>query len=58
MDEDAAPKLDPEDLALRVKPRPVTRINRRVLVLLSGTGLMLIFGAVVVALDPPQPVRP
>lgn len=49
-----APKLDPEDLALRVKPRPVRRINRRVLVLLSGTGLMLIFGAVVIALDPPN----
>lgn len=49
-----APKLDPEDLALRVKPRPVKRINRRVLILLSGTGLMLIFGAVVVALDPPS----
>ncbi|MCI5075312.1 TrbI/VirB10 family protein [Oricola sp.] len=49
-----APKLDPVDLALRVKPRPVRRINRRVLLLLSGTGLMLIFGAVVVALDPPN----
>lgn len=49
-----APKLDPEDLALRVKPRPVRRINRRVLFLVSGTGLMLIFGAVIVALDPPN----
>ncbi|WP_421950802.1 TrbI/VirB10 family protein [Pelagibacterium sp.] len=49
-----APKLDPEDLALRARPRPVRRINRRVLFLLSGTGLMLIFGAVIVALDPPN----
>ncbi|MDZ5696717.1 TrbI/VirB10 family protein [Chelativorans sp. M5D2P16] len=53
-DSGPAPKLDPEDLALRVKPRPVRRINRRVLFLLSGAGLMLIFGAVIVALDPPN----
>ena len=50
----ATPKVDPEDLALRAKPRPVTRINRRVLILLSGTGLLLIFGATIFALDPPQ----
>ena len=25
----AAPKVDSEELALRAKPRPVTRINRR-----------------------------
>jgi len=50
----ATPKIDPEELALRTKPRPVTRINRRVLMLLSGTGLLLIFGAVIFALDPPS----
>ena len=50
----AAPKVDPEELALRAKPRPVTRINRRVLILLSGTGLLLIFGATIFALDPPN----
>ena len=49
-----APKVDPEELALRAKPRPVTRINRRVLMLLSGTGLLLIFGATIFALDPPN----
>ena len=52
--EPPAPKIDPEDLALRAKPRPVARINRRVLILLSGTGLLLIFGATIFALDPPR----
>jgi len=47
------PKIDPEHLAIRSKPRPVTRINRRVLYLLSGTGLILIFGATIFALNPP-----
>jgi len=47
-------KVDAETLALRAKPRPVTRINRRVLILLSGTGLLLIFGATIFALDPPR----
>ena len=50
----AAPKIDPEEIALRAQPRPVTRINRRVLVLLSGTGLLLILGATIFALDPPR----
>ncbi|WP_420346538.1 TrbI/VirB10 family protein [Pelagibius sp.] len=50
----AAPKIDPEEIALRAQPRPVTRINRRVLFLLSGTGLLLIFGATIFALDPPR----
>ena len=50
----AAPKIDPEELALRANPRPVTRINRRVLILLSGTALLLIFGATIFALDPPR----
>lgn len=49
-----AAKVDAEALALRAKPRPVTRINRRVLMLLSGTGLLLIFGATIFALDPPR----
>jgi len=49
-----APKVDPEELALRAKPRPVTRINRRVLMFLSGTGLLLILGATIFALDPPN----
>ncbi|MBK1669807.1 hypothetical protein CKO28_17360 [Rhodovibrio sodomensis] len=49
-----AAKVDPADLALRARPRPVARINRRVLILLSGTGLLLIFGATLLALDPPR----
>lgn len=52
--EKPAPKLDPEDLALRARPRPVKRINRRVLALLTGTGLVLIAGTFFVALDPPE----
>ena len=50
----AAPKIDPEEIALRAQPRPVTRINRRVLFLLSGIGLLLILGATIFALDPPR----
>ncbi|MFN3226297.1 MAG: TrbI/VirB10 family protein [Hyphomicrobiales bacterium] len=51
---DHVPKIDPEDLAIRSGPRPVTRINRRVLYLLSGLGLLLISGATIFALDPPR----
>jgi len=47
-------KHDPDGLALRARPRPVTRINRRVLILLAGTGGLLLFGAVILALDPPR----
>jgi len=49
-----AAKVDAEALALRAKPRPVTRINRRVLMLLSGTRLLFVFGATNFALDPPR----
>lgn len=52
--DEPTPKIDPEDLAIRAKPRPVTRINRRMLYLLSGTGLFLIAGATLFALDPPN----
>ncbi len=48
------PKVSPEDLALRARPRAVTRINRRVLMLLAGTGLVLICVATIFALDPPR----
>ena len=54
MNEDNQIKVDPEELALRAKPRPVSRINRKVLYLLTGTGLVLIFGATIFALDPPS----
>lgn len=47
-------KIDPERLELRAKPRPVTRISRKVLY--AGSSLLLIFisGAVLIALDPPD----
>lgn len=47
------PKTDPEDLELRARPRPVARINRRVLVGVIGIGLLLLAGLVIAALDPP-----
>lgn len=51
---DVPSKIDPEDLGLRVPPKPVTRINRRVLMILIGTGSLLVLGATIVALDPPH----
>ncbi len=50
----ATPKEEPETLALRSKPRPVTRINRRILVGAIGLGLLLLAGLVMVALNPPN----
>lgn len=51
---EAKPKIDPEKLELRAKPRPVTRISRKMLYAGSGVALMLISGAVLIALDPPD----
>lgn len=51
-------KMAPEALDLHAKPRPVTRLNRKVLIGLSGTGLMLIFGATLYALKPPTLGKP
>lgn len=49
-----SPKLAPEDIELRAKPRPVTRINRRMLgIAVGGVGLLLA-GVAIVALDPPN----
>jgi type IV secretion system protein VirB10 len=47
-------KVVPERLALRAGPRPVTRINRRVLMVASGIGTLLLFGAGAIALHPPR----
>jgi type IV secretion system protein TrbI len=46
-------RSSPDDIELRVSPRPVRRINRKVL--MGGTALLslVLFGAVLVALDPP-----
>lgn len=48
------PKADPENLTLRPRPQPVTRLNRRVLIGLAALGGLLVFGAMMVALDPPS----
>ena len=50
----SGPKVDPAELTLRARPRPVTRINKKVLVVLVALGLLLVFGATIVALDPPS----
>ena len=47
-------KIEPERLELRARPRPVTRINRKVLYGGSAVALLLISGAVLIALDPPD----
>lgn len=47
-------KLPPDDIELRVRLTPVSRINRKVLI--GGTAIVsvLLLGAVLVALDPPN----
>jgi type IV secretion system protein VirB10 len=47
-------KPSPDDIELRVKPRPVSRINRKVLIGGTAAGCMFLFGAVLVALNPPD----
>jgi len=47
-------KLTPSSVNLFAKPRPVTRLNRNVLIGLSGAGLILIFGATFYALQAPS----
>lgn len=52
--DDTPPKLDPEDLTLRARPKPAKQIKKRLLFLLSSTGLILISSTVFLALDSPQ----
>ncbi|MEQ1612083.1 MAG: TrbI/VirB10 family protein [Hyphomicrobiaceae bacterium] len=52
--EPAHGKVPPESLELRAKPRPVARINRRILVGVIGFGMLLLAGLVLVALNPPN----
>jgi type IV secretion system protein TrbI len=47
-------KVAPESLELRAKPRPVARINRRILVGVIGVGCLLLAGLVLMALNPPS----
>jgi len=46
-------KVDPESLELRARPKPITRISRKVLFGGIAVLLFLIAGAVLLALDPP-----
>ena len=45
---------DRDPLELRARPRPVTRINRKLLAGVVGLGLLLLAGLVMVALNPPS----
>jgi len=50
----ALPKEDPEALALRARPGPVTRLNRNALMVAAGGAAALIFAAMNIALKPPR----
>lgn len=54
MAEPTSPKLAADDIELRVKPRRVTRINRKALIGSVAVGSLLLFGAVLFALNPPD----
>lgn len=49
-----APKEEPEALALRAKPRPVTRLSRRALAAILGGASLLVLGGTLWALRPPD----
>ena len=46
------PKADPEAMALRASPRPVVRLNRRMLALIAGTLAAVVLGATLWSLEP------
>ncbi len=50
----SAVKQNPETLELRAKPRPVTRLNKKALMIAAGGAALIIFGAMSVALKPPR----
>lgn len=52
------PKADPESLALRAQPRPVTRLNRRMLAAMAGGVAALLLGATVWSLQPGRREQP
>lgn len=47
-----SPKVAPESVALRAAPQPVTRLNRRTLALLVGSGAAVVLGATIWSLQP------
>ena len=50
-------KVDPDTLSLRAPPRPVTRLNRRMLAVLAGTLGAIVLGATLWSLQPHQRER-
>lgn len=54
----AAPKVDPESVALRASPRPVTRLNRRMLAVGAGTLAAAVLGGILWSLQSKQRPRP
>lgn len=53
----AAHKLAPETLTLRASPRPVTRLNRRMLAVIAGTLAAVVLGATLWSLQAPSRSR-
>lgn len=49
-----AAKQNPEALELRAKPRPVTRLNKKALMIAAGGAALIIFAAAGLALKPPR----
>ena len=47
-----------ERLKIRSSPKPVTRINRKVLMVGAGLGVLGLFAAMSIALKPPQAADP
>lgn len=47
-----SPKADPEAMALRASPRPVVRLNRRMLAVLAGALAAVVLGATLWSLQP------
>ncbi|HDL6990143.1 TPA: TrbI/VirB10 family protein [Yersinia enterocolitica] len=51
---DVPPKVTPEQVTLRAQPRPVTRLNRRMLVVMAGCVATALLGATLWSLQTPQ----
>ncbi|KLD79523.1 TrbI/VirB10 family protein [Xanthomonas hyacinthi] len=49
---DVPPKVAPENVTLRAQPRPVTRLNRRMLAVLAGGLSVAVLGALMWSLQP------
>jgi type IV secretory pathway VirB10-like protein len=48
----------PPDLELRGRPRPIRRLNKRVLLIGAGLVVLVIAGAIIIALNPPRLAAP